>query len=59
MEVKTVRRVEAKAVAAIQVIQAIVIALSPAKEVRKKASSIPTTQKMLLRSQSASKPDKN
>ena len=38
MEVKTARRVAAKAAAVIQVIQAIARALSQAKAVRKKAS---------------------
>ena len=59
MEVKTAPRVVVPVAAAIQVIQAIAIALSPAKEVRKKASSIPTTPKMLLRSRSVNKPDKS
>ena len=59
MEVKTAPRVVVPVAAAIQVIQAIVIALSPAKEVQKKASSIPTILKMLLRSRSVNKPDKS
>ena len=59
MEVKTARSLVAKAVAAIQVIQAIAKALSQAKVVRNKASLIQITPKMQLRSQSANKPNKS